>query len=162
VMLKDNVATPVEFADTEQAFSVPFPESVYHQQRRQSYRVPIGRTTMAKASLESHQRPQPLSGRIINLSPSGAACVFSGYVRPAIANQEQFEACHLCINGELNLHCAITAVHPRYDRVNNVTVCGLEFIGLGRVQQKELDRCVLDLQRDIRKESGRRRYTALA
>lgn len=128
-------------------FRIKFPKSLYYRQRRQSFRAPVGRGIKAMAQLKSSKREQELSAHITNLSPNGIGCRFSGFVKPNLTKGEMFELCHLNINGNFDMHCALITKHPHYDRITDTTHCGFEFNQLTPHQQKSVNRYVLELQR---------------
>ncbi len=146
VMVKDIRALPgSRLADG--TFRLKLPKSLYYRQRRQTFRAPVGRGIKATAIMSSAKRDEELNGHITNLSPNGIGCLFKGFVKPSLAKGEMFERCHLNINGNFDLICALITKHPHYDRISDTTNCGFEFNQLTPDQQKQVNRYVLELQR---------------
>ncbi len=128
-------------------FRIKLPRSLYYRQRRQAFRAGVSRGVKAVATLKSTKRALPLSAHITDLSPNGLGCIFKGYVKPELIKGETFEQCHLNINGNFDLHCALITKHPQYDRLTDNTHCGFTFNQLTPEQQKLVNRYVLELQR---------------
>lgn len=137
------------------AFAIRFPQAITHKQRRDAYRATVTRALSAKTLLKSEARPEPIEGRVIDLSTTGIGCEFSHYIRPEIKNGEHFGLCEIAIDGDFLINCALIAKHPRYEKSSGLYYCGFEFVGLERSQQKQVNRYVLSLQIDARKIEAR-------
>lgn len=154
VTSKNNRVIPSAHPEFKHAYTVAFPAKINHKQRRDAYRIHLNSHQSSSVTL-INERKNPLKGKIIDLSTTGLGCQFEGYVRPEIKREELFEQCSIRINSNFELHCSLLAKHPRYDRSQNVTHCGFAFLDLDKVQQRQLDKYTLQIQRENRK-SGQR------
>lgn len=154
VTCKNNRVMVSAYPEFKHAYSIAFPHKINHKQRRDAYRTHLNSRQNSAITL-NNEREKSLAGKIIDLSTTGIGCQFQGFVRPEIQRGELFEHCAIRINSNFELHCSLIAKHPRYDRSQNVTLCGFEFVGLDKVQQRQLDRYTLQIQRENRK-SGQR------
>ncbi len=155
VTFKNNTVIAPAAAHTHKqfnhAFTVDFPKSINHKQRRNAYRTHILNAVKTSISL-SNDRAKPLQGKITDLSTTGIGCEFKGYVRPELVRGEVFEHCRIQINQEFELSCSLTTRYPRYDRSQDITHCGFEFDALDKAQQRQLDRYTLQVQREQRRD----------
>lgn len=140
----------------DRAYSVKFPQRILHKQRREAFRAPVTSSQTSSASVRNDNRGEVLQGRIVDLSTTGVGCEFPHYIKPEIEKEEFFQECTVTINDELHLKCMLKAKHPHYQKSTGHYLCGFKFSQLDRVQQKLVDRYVLNLQREARKNDLRR------
>lgn len=151
VILKGEDTQPADPRQFTNAFSVRFPNYIYHKQRRNAFRAGIRQSIESNISIRSEKWSEALQGRITDLSSTGIGCEFKGAVTPGIHLQEFFDNCFLTIDQAFNLHCGLVAKHPVYHRTQDRYSCGFQFYELSPRQQQSLDRYLLDLQRHARK-----------
>jgi len=150
VIINHNIAKPAHSQLWENAFMIDFPEAIDYRQRRQCFRAPIIYNRQAEISIYNNNRLESVNGHPNNLSASGLGATLEGYIQPALSENELFDDCAITVPGGLELRCAMSARHPRYDKTTGQTHCGFEFVALDSVQQKMVDRFVLSLQRQAR------------
>jgi c-di-GMP-binding flagellar brake protein YcgR len=146
-------ATPSGF---DHAFSFSFPETIHHKQRRDSYRAIIDPYDNSSITLQGDKRESPLEGRLLDISTSGLGVEFPHYIRPEIELGEKFSDCHVKVNQAFHLNCSLIARHPRYEKSTGLYFCGYEFHNLSRLQQKQVDRYIIELQLNARRSEVNR------
>jgi len=155
VMIKDCRISSSKVQDFDHAYSIDFPKSLYHKQRRQVYRAAVTRSSKSTIELHSETRDELFSGRVLDISPRGIGCEFEGHLKPDLERGELFAQGRLNINNEFALNAPLIVKHPSYNPVTNTTQCGFEFSALEPTDQKSLDRFILHLQRQARRSVTR-------
>jgi len=151
VMIKDCRIASSKVPGFDHAYSVNFPKSLYHKQRRQVYRAAVARSSQSSIELHSENREEIFSGRVVDISPLGIGCEFEGFIEPRLESGELFTLGRLNINNEFAMDAPLILKHPAYNKVTDTTQCGFEFSALEPVNQKSLDRFILHLQRQARR-----------
>jgi len=151
VIIKDCHIASSNVPGFDQAYSINFPKSLYHKQRRQVFRATVARSSKSSIELHSESRTEVFCGRVLDISPLGIGCEFEGYIEPKLERGELFTRGQLNINNEFALDAALVVKHPAYNKITDTTQCGFEFSTLDPVNQKSLDRFILHLQRQARR-----------
>lgn len=136
-------------------YSIPLPEEMVYQQRRGSFRalVPAALSTPATLSCERH--PQPMTGRLYDISITGCRINFEGEINQDLMRGDLFEQCSITLPEGGNISYPLKLKHISYSREYQQTSCGFEFIDLDKIGQRMLDRFVYFLQREARRlETG--------
>lgn len=156
VMIKDCRIVSSNLPNFDHAYSINFPKSLYHKQRRQVYRAAVARSSKSSIELHSETRTEIFNGRVLDISPLGIGCEFEGHIEPNLERGELFAQGRLNINNEFAIEAPLIVKHPSYNQVTNTTQCGFEFSALEPVSQKSLDRFILHLQRQARRGATRK------
>jgi c-di-GMP-binding flagellar brake protein YcgR len=139
-------------------YKLRFPDRLVYQQRRQFFRVSVGITQNCEAVIIRSERKQDSDaistrGRVIDLSQRGARLQIPGQLSPELEVGEQLAECEISLPDCDYLKSQAEIRHFFYDEERDVSYCGLLFHGLGKVEQRKLDRYVLQLQREARKNA---------
>lgn len=158
VFFEGNQILSVEDESGSLTYKVKFPGRLVYQQRRQFFRISVGVTQNCDALLmrsESEQGPDAIStrGRVIDLSQRGAGLQIPGQLSSELEVGEQLDECEVSLPDCDYLKSQAEIRHFFYDEERDVSYCGLLFHGLGKVEQRKLDRYVLQLQREARKNA---------
>jgi len=140
----------------DHAFGLGFPRLIHHKQRRDAYRARIDQYDNSCITLQGEARDEPIRGKMIDLSTSGLGVEFSHFIRPEIELGEKFFDCSIDVNQDFVVRCSLIARHPRYEKSTGLYFCGFEFHGLSRLQQKHVDRYIIELQLNARRGEIRR------
>ncbi len=140
----------------DHAFSAGFPEVIHHKQRREAYRATIDQYDDSKISAANDDRESAIAGKVVDLSTTGLGAEFPKFIRPEIKAGEKFPNCNIAVNQQFSIHCTLIARHPRYEKSTGLYFCGFEFHGLSRLQQKQVDRYIIELQQTARRNDVRR------
>ncbi len=151
VSFKNNHANSQSPKGFTHAYSIAFPTAIRHTQRRDAYRFHIPLSLPGDAQLPAQMQRQPLQAdRITDLSSSGIGLEFDHYIRPEIEKGEHFNGCTIRI-GSLQLEVNLKATHLFFQKATGHHFCGFEFVRLDKLQQKAVDRALLQWQRDARR-----------
>lgn len=148
VVLNQNVATRSSDAQWPDAYRIRFPESIDYRQRRQAFRAPVVHPSLSNVTLVDITTQEQYQGTLSDLSATGVGAIFD-HQGPSHDGQI-FANCCIQLASGMGLTCAVIAKHPQFDSAISAYRTGLEFVGLDSLQQKKIDRCVLDLQRQAK------------
>jgi len=132
-------------------YSIALPEEMVYQQRRGSFRAQVPRQLSTQATLSSDRQPQPLSGRLFDISITGCRINFEGEVNQDLVRGDIFERAEIILPDGDKLSYALKLKHAFYGRENNETSCGFEFLEIDKIGQRLVDRFVYFLQREARR-----------
>jgi len=132
-------------------YSIPLPDKMVYQQRRNSFRALVPRALNTQASVTSDKHLQPLSGRLYDISITGCRINFEGEVNQGLVRGDIFELAAITLPDGDQLNYALKLKHAFYRRENDETSCGFEFLGIDKVGQRLVDRFVYFLQREARR-----------
>ena len=134
----------------DNAYALSFPHQLRYKQRRKAFRVMIPQHLDATFYHDIHK------GRISNISADGLGVVFEGQVFESKTQWEGDENilkdAKLMLGEHFNFCGDLEAKGFRYDVERDLTFCGYSFYELSHAQQKMIDRLVLDLQRQLRRQ----------
>ena len=127
-------------------YKVHFPKRLVYMQKRQSYRINLGITSKISISLQTGDGTI-LQGKVLNISETGVGANIDARLRLKIG--DQIPLCELEIpdNETIQSKLEIRFVEP--DKSSRLVRIGGRFLGISGIQQRQLARVLLDLQRDM-------------
>lgn len=139
--------TQVERIGEEDGISyyvVPFPETITYHQRRAHHRVPVKMTLQSRATLEAGD--SSLDVRLSDISVGG----FGGTVNAdaGITSGEIYQ-CRLELRGGKHLEAEVEIRYVARNPVKRNRRFGARFLNLGRRQRAQLERLVMELEREM-------------
>lgn len=129
-------------------YRMEYPENVIYQQKRQNYRINIGLGINIPIKLK-REDGIPVYGNMINLSETGAGIALDSPC--SIQMSEILPYCELRIAEDNVITCQLEVRYINSDTKNKPQHIGGQFIGVSNIQQRELSKVVIDLQRDLMK-----------
>lgn len=132
-------------------YRVRLPEVVYHGQKRSHYRVRVALGLKVPVSL-SHEDAQALNGQLRDLSIGGFGAAFP--LSAQIRQGQRIEAGWIDLPGGTTLSCGLEIRYAAPDPVHRELRVGAAFLGLTPAQERAVQRCVHDLEREqIRRQT---------
>lgn len=157
IMLDNVIAGAGKYRDGA-IYKLPFPTRMVYMQRRGAFRVIIRQSVGAKVTCTSAQLSEPIEGRVRDLSATGAKLSFRGRIDPQIAVDSHLDNIRIDVPDKTGFECKCEVRFVAYDRDRNVTLCGVQFLGLEAKQTQQITLLVNDLEREARRAtSGVRR-----
>ena len=131
-------------------YKVDFPAEMIYQQRRTSFRAHVPTAMDIHASLVSTQQG-PLKARLFDISIGGCRLNFKGEMAPEFRRGDEIQEFSLMLNNGFQLNCPLVVKHATYIKDWHETTCGLQFAGLDKSVERQIDRFVYFLQREARR-----------
>lgn len=131
-------------------YKAPIPQVLGYLQRRQNVRIRIGAAHDLSASL-SFSDGTSCNGHLEDISLGGLRIVFKKGIPPSFQKGEQ-TFCNFVLIGNrretLNCEVVIRVIKNKSDRYGPAFI-GAEFIELDRQAERQLQKLIMDLQRDL-------------
>lgn len=136
-------------------YVLTMPEDLQTDQRRSSYRLPIGNNTLIESQFTGPDQ-QSYPAKLRNLSSSGIS------MEVAVNNIEDFDLhyndklSHLQFDfAGINVDCglAVRNVEP-LDEAHQSVLIGAEFVDIGPLEQRGLEKSIMRIQRDRIRYAG--------
>lgn len=129
-------------------YIMDLPAVLEESQKRQAYRVSISRIQNTSVMLNTSNR-EPLSGRIIDISATGARVELLTVVSPTFKSGDAVEKCILTLPDKVRIACKAEIRHWEIDRSRRSTVVGLKFLTISANEQRMVTRFVNEMQRKM-------------
>ncbi len=130
-------------------------ELVYHQ-RRNAYRAILDGPTVP-ATLSDKRLPQPLEGRVVDLSATGCRLRLPGNRIHGLQTGEVYER-FVAQLPTGRIETAVELRHLHHDEKSDTTLCGIRFHRMSGLLQRQIERLVYQLQREARRTRTDDRY----
>lgn len=145
-----------EFGDENGAafYRAKLPSLAFYGQKRSHYRVHVGLGVNAPLQL-GDPSAQPLAeGQLRDLSVGGLGAIFP--LTAPLEVGDRFPHCIVDLPGIGSIECTLDVRFARRDEEQRVLLVGAEFVDLGPQQQRAIQRCVYQLERDeLRRRTDR-------
>ena len=126
-------------------YHIRLPELVYHGQKRNHYRVRVAIGLKVPVSL-SQDDTQTLNGQLRDLSIGGFGAAFP--IDARIRAGQRIECGWIDLPGGTTVSCGLEIRYAAPDPVHRELRVGAAFLGLTPVQERAVQRCVHDLERE--------------
>jgi len=133
-------------------YTMALPDQIALSQKRQAYRLAISRVQATSVMLNTANR-EPLSGRILDISATGARVELQSMVTPPFKSGDSIEKCILTLPDKARITCKAEIRHWELDRARRVTTVGLKFLTISPNDQRMVTRFIHEMQRKMLKIS---------
>ena len=148
--------THVGELDGAPCYWTPLPETLTYHQRRNAYRAQLsGPTVDVKLTGKMLLAAQ---GKLLDMSATGCKISFKGDLRDRLQTGEIYAE----LSAKLPFGTIVTAVelrHAIYDENIDITFCGLRFYNISGLAQRQIERFVYQLQREVRRDQTQGRFS---
>lgn len=136
------------------AYLVDYPGTLIYHQQRAAYRAPVsmGEHVEIKVSDEKNQASQ---GEITDLSLGGMGLQFKIKESLPFKKGMLLPLCQFATPGKADFECSLEVRNVRQDSNNRFVHIGTHFVKLESQQQRQIQRFVVQLERDMIKRSQR-------
>lgn len=124
------------------------PKILEESQKRQAFRVSISRIQSTSVLLNTNNR-EPLSGRIIDLSATGARVEITTPIARPFKKGDTIEKCVLTLPDKVRISCKAEIRHWENDRARGCTTVGLKFSTLSTTDQRMVAKFITEMQRKL-------------
>lgn len=133
-------------------YTIELPALIELSQKRQAYRLAISRVQTTGVMLNTANR-EPLSGRILDISATGARVELQASVSPPFKSGDNIEKCTLTLPDKVRITCKAEIRHWETDRSRRSTIVGLKFLTISPNDQRMVTRFIHEMQRKMLKIS---------
>ncbi|MBL4583250.1 MAG: flagellar brake protein [Pseudomonadales bacterium] len=159
LFFESNQILSVESEKGVLSYKIKFPKKLVYQQRRQFFRMAVGLTQNCDAVLAPsddglNAAGPSIRGRVVDLSARGVGVRILGQLETELCVGDKLSECEISLPDHDFINGPAEVRHFFYDEERDITICGLKFKGLNKVEQRTLGRYVLHLQREARKSPG--------
>jgi c-di-GMP-binding flagellar brake protein YcgR len=128
------------------------PEVIYHQ-RRNAFRAPLKQGELVKVELAGDRLRTSLQGQMLDISATGCKLRFQGDVTQSLQSGQVYERLTLQLPfGQLTTPAE--ARHIQYVDKLDITYVGARFHRMTGLVQRQVERFVYQVQREIRRMDG--------
>lgn len=132
-------------------YHVELPERLYHGQKRSYYRVRVGLGVRLPVIVEREDQPT-IDGELRDLSVGGVGMAFAPQTR--IQQGEHLSNCVIDLPDGGTLSCSLEVRYASVDENHQELRIGARFANLTPAQERSVQRCVHDLEREhIRRQT---------
>lgn len=128
-------------------FKITFPTEIRRSQRRSAYRVPLEKTRRILTTLPRDDA-DPLIGQLEDISAHGISLRCTDRSALLLAQNQRIPKCIIQLP-RLELSCTLQIRHIKNTAKSNTFLVGGRFIDLNSPQQRQLEKTIAELQREI-------------
>ena len=145
----------VQIAEHQNArcYLSPMPQEVHYHQRRSAYRAQLKQSEQVKVELAGSKLTRPLQGQMLDISATGCKLRVSGNATHQLQAGQVYDR----FTAQLPFGAITTAVvlrHAQHDEKLDATFIGLRFHRMSGLEQRQIERFVYQLQREVRRIEG--------
>jgi c-di-GMP-binding flagellar brake protein YcgR len=130
-------------------FHVPLPKELLVQRRRKAVRFRLPLSIIGNDAEITLFRPDPVMGRILDISAGGCRAEFPRTVLPPFRTDEPDSTCAITIPRLLELNSKSVIRHLSYNRKNQTWVCGIELTEMHVTDRRRLEQFIQKLARSV-------------
>ncbi|WP_126453725.1 flagellar brake protein [Sulfuriflexus mobilis] len=136
------------------AYRVKYPEVLRYHQRRASFRAPVSMGDNAEISVRDEAGNQ-CKGLITNISLGGIAAQFAGKQTMPFEKNMILPVCRFATGDKTDFECALEIRNIKAYEDKNMVRVGARFIHMGPIEERQIQRFVVQLERDMIRRSQR-------
>lgn len=127
------------------------PSEVIYHQRRNAYRAPLKQTQLVDIELAGDKLVKPLEGQMLDISATGCKVRIAGDQSKQLQPGQIYE--RLTVQLPFGtLTCQVELRHLQYEDKLDLSFAGLRFHRIGGMEQRQVERFVHQLQREVRRD----------
>lgn len=136
------------------AYLLDYPASLIYHQQRAAYRAPVSMGDHVDINI-SLDDEQTIQGIITDISLGGLGLQFELKDASLFKNGMLLPACQFATSGNPEFECALEVRNVRPDTNNRFVHIGTRFVKLSTQEERQIQRFVVQLERDMIKRSQR-------
>ena len=135
-------------------YEVKFPESIRYLQRRCSFRVPVSAANSIPVEIHTKEK-LVYTGEISDISAEGMCIRFPPQKKITLETKAEKSQCFIQLPDKRKIQCTFKVCHSSQHEPSNSVHIGGHFERLDKVQKREIERFVIELQRKNRQKMTR-------